>query len=281
MRKDQHIEIEGIPVMLSSERGSITHGNAPRATPVVNWSVFYGGETIARAYAKDIVLKRARAALEKLGKLPKEASASHVASRYLSAAEARVKLPKLEGYHFALDAVFSDEDDDTALDWFAAACSPEGAPIDPGLMARVVRLLQEERQAMEVEVAKEMQKPLRSNVDAYHERDLSLIKTNKTFIKNFDVWLRKLMARTASVEVTPTFVEIWTKALSEEAAGLDFKDPEDRATFRINVENRMGNLAATMVRALAARMGAPVGGASGRTVATRAIADAWMKGARP
>lgn len=265
MRKDQHIEIEGVPVMLSSERGSITHGNAPRATPVVNWSVFYGGETIARALNKDAVLKRARAVLEKLGKLPpkvaasryvvryrgREASlpvadverirasvqvvdasdrmflvqgddasvraltaslpswrvtlevdvplpraplprASRVASRYLTAAELRIKLPKLEGYQYALDAVFSEEDDDTALDWFAAACSPEGAPLDQGLMARVVGLLQEERQAMEAEVAKEMQKPLRSVVDAYHERDVSLIKTNKTFIKNFDVWLRKL-----------------------------------------------------------------------------------------
>lgn len=206
--------------------------------------------------------------------------ASRVASRYLSAAEARVKLPKLEGYSYALDAVFSEEDNDAALGWFVAACSPEGAPLDRGLMAHVVGLLQEERQAMEAEVLKEMQKPLRSVVDAYHERDVSLIKTNKTFIKNFDVWLRKL-TRSASAEVTPTFVEIWTKAIGEEAAGLDFKDPEDRATFRINVENRMGNLAATMVRALAAKMGAPVGGASGRSVATRAIADAWMKGARP
>ena len=60
MMKTQHIEIDGVKVMLCSERERL---NQHEKRLVTKWSVFHDGKTIARAFKKPVVIERARKAL--------------------------------------------------------------------------------------------------------------------------------------------------------------------------------------------------------------------------
>lgn len=61
-------------------------------------------------------------------------------------------------------------------------------------------------------------------------------------------------------QVKPEFIEAWMRRLAESAQGLDFKDRDDRATFRGLVSAAMRNLKWSGMRDLASYLG---GGKSG------------------
>ena len=79
-------------------------------------------------------------------------------------------------------------------------------------------------------------------------------------------------------QVEPEFIEIWMNRLAKEAQGLDFNDPDDRATFRMLMRAAMRNMKWSSMKDLARYMG---GGKSGSREATvKMIAALYMQRAR-
>jgi hypothetical protein len=71
-----------------------------------------------------------------------------------------------------------------------------------------------------------------------------------------------------------SFVDTWEEELGKAAAGLDLTQPDERATFRIRVQDATANLSVAGLRELADHLGAPR--RRDRFSLTREVADAWI-----
>jgi hypothetical protein len=79
-----------------------------------------------------------------------------------------------------------------------------------------------------------------------------------------------------SEETKRQFIEIWMRSLAESARGLDFSDPDDRATFRGLVQHSMRNLTWEGMRRIAQHLGADKVGRS-RDAAWRALTTLYIQ----
>lgn len=79
-----------------------------------------------------------------------------------------------------------------------------------------------------------------------------------------------------SVETDAVFIEVWLEHLAKLAMGLDFNDPDDRATFRGRVHRATRHLKWDGMRRVAAYLGADTVRRS-RDAGVRAISDHYMR----
>lgn len=73
-----------------------------------------------------------------------------------------------------------------------------------------------------------------------------------------------------------TFVEVWTEALTAEAANHDLTDPDGRADFRIAVVRMTSITLCSAVIDLANYFGGTVARNASRPWAARELANAWI-----
>jgi len=83
----------------------------------------------------------------------------------------------------------------------------------------------------------------------------------------------------AAVKLDRAFEQVWAKALEKHLQGLDLKDPDDRATFRGQVERAFKDAKVSAIREVAQALGAKPKNNS-RPAMARAVADAYIAGKR-
>jgi hypothetical protein len=84
------------------------------------------------------------------------------------------------------------------------------------------------------------------------------------------------MSNTKKQDVREAFRKAWFDRLAREAAGLDFGDAEDRATFRGRVAAALANLKFAAAQDLLDMLSDGSVTVRNRTNAARAIAAEWM-----
>lgn len=118
-------------------------------------------------------------------------------------------------------------------------------------------------------------------------------KKNKTF-SLFKIWhapdekeektamaasTLRVAARYLASERPKEFFEVWAESIEKKMKGLDLKDPEDRVSFRIRVEDGFKNARADVLKDICKNLGVTPKGPS-RHDLSKTIANAYIEGKR-